>query len=177
VFEDRTDLYFARQQVTERLNQAEGTLPDGVEPEMGPVSTGLGEVLMYVVDFAPTGAKNSQRIAGQPGFQPDGSFMTPAGEILADQVAKEGFLRSVQDWVIRPQLRSVTGVAGIDSIGGYEKQFVVQPDAARMSSYGISFAELAQALEAANTSVGANFVERGGEAFLVRADGRIRTLD
>jgi cobalt-zinc-cadmium resistance protein CzcA len=177
IFEDHTDLYFARQQVAERLGQAQGTLPDGVEPEMGPVSTGLGEVLMYVVNFAPAGTKTNPKVAGRPGFQPDGSFMTPTGEILTDDVAKEGFLRSVQDWVIRPQLRSVTGVAGIDSIGGYEKQFVVQPDAARMSSYGISFSELAEALEAANISVGANFVERGGEAFLVRADGRIRTLD
>jgi len=177
VFEDHTDLYFARQQVAERLNQAKGTLPEGVEPEMGPVSTGLGEVLMYVVDFAPAGTKENPRIAGRPGFQPDGSYMTPAGEILADDVAKEGYLRTVQDWVIRPQLRTVPGVAGIDSIGGYEKQFVVQPDAARMATYGISFAELAAALEAANISVGANYVERGGEAFLVRADGRIRTLD
>ncbi|MBO9517480.1 MAG: CusA/CzcA family heavy metal efflux RND transporter [Porphyrobacter sp.] len=177
VFEDGTDLYFARQQVAERLNQAKGTLPEGVEPEMGPVSTGLGEVLMYVVDFAPTDTKENPRVAGRPGFQPDGSYMTPSGEILADDIAKEGYLRSVQDWVIRPQLRSVSGVAGIDSIGGYEKQFVVQPDAARMSSYGISFTELAEALEAANISVGANFVERGGEAFLVRVDGRIRDLD
>jgi len=177
VFEDHTDLYFARQQVAERLNQAKGTLPEGVEPEMGPVSTGLGEVLMYVVDFAPAGTKENPRIAGRPGFQPDGSYMTPAGEILADDVAKEGYLRTVQDWVIRPQLRTVPGVAGIDSIGGYEKQFVVQPDAARMAAYGISFSELAAALEAANISVGANYVERGGEAFLVRADGRIRTLD
>jgi cobalt-zinc-cadmium resistance protein CzcA len=177
VFEDHTDLYFARQQVAERLNQAKGTLPEGVEPEMGPVSTGLGEVLMYVVDFAPAGTKENPRVAGRPGFQPDGSFMTPTGEILADDVAKEGYLRSVQDWVIRPQLRSVSDVAGIDSIGGYEKQFVVQPDAAQMSSYGISFSELADGLEAANVSVGTNFVERGGEAFLVRADGRIRTVD
>ncbi|HEY6814245.1 MAG TPA: CusA/CzcA family heavy metal efflux RND transporter [Croceibacterium sp.] len=177
VFEDRTDLYFARQQVTERLGQAKGALPDGVEPEMGPVSTGLGEVLMYVVDFAPAGTTANPRIAGRPGPQPDGSFMTPAGELLADDIAKQGYLRSVQDWVIQPQLRSVAGVAGIDSIGGYEKQFVVQPDVARMSSYGVSFTELAEALETANVSVGANFVERGGEAFLVRADGRIRTLD
>jgi len=177
VFEDHTDLYFARQQVAERLGRAKGSLPDGVEPEMGPVSTGLGEVLMYVVDFAPPGSKAAPKIAGKPGFQPDGSYMTPSGELLTDDVAKEGYLRSVQDWVIRPQLKTVSGVAGIDSIGGYEKQFVVQPDAAKMSSYGISFSELADALEKANVSVGANFVERGGEAFLVRADGRIRTLD
>ncbi|MBB6125461.1 efflux RND transporter permease subunit [Sphingobium subterraneum] len=177
VFEDHTDLYFARQQVAERLNQAKGTLPAGVEPSMGPVSTGLGEVLMYVVDFAPSGTKANPKIAGKPGPQPDGSYLTPAGELLTDAVAKEGYLRSVQDWVIRPQLKTVSGVAGIDSIGGYEKQFVVTPDVAKMSTYGISFTELADALEKSNISVGANFVERGGEAFLVRADGRIRTLD
>ena len=177
IFEDHTDLYFARQQVAERLNQAKGTLPEGAEPQMGPVSTGLGEVLMYTVDFAKAGTKANPKIAGKPGFQPDGSYMTPTGEILADDVAKLGYLRTVQDWVIRPQLRSVSGVAGIDSIGGYEKQFVVQPDASKLATYGISFSELAEALERANISVGANFVERGGEAFLVRADGRIRTLD
>lgn len=177
VFEDHTDLYFARQQVAERLNQAKGTLPAGAEPQMGPVSTGLGEVLMYTVDFEKPGTKAAPKVAGKPGPQPDGSFMTPTGEILSDEVAKLGYLRTVQDWVIRPQLKTVPGIAGIDSIGGYEKQFVVQPDAAKMASYGISFSELAEALEKANISVGANFVERGGEAFLVRADGRIRTID
>jgi len=177
IFEDHTDLYFARQQVAERLAQAKGTLPDGAEPQMGPVSTGLGEVLMYTVDFAPAATKDNPKVAGKPGFQPDGSYLTPTGELLTDEVAKLGYLRTVQDWVIRPQMRSVPGVAGIDSIGGYEKQFVVQPDAAKLASYGISFSELAEALERANVSVGANFVERGGEAFLVRADGRIRSLD
>jgi len=175
IFEDHTDLYFARQQVAERLNQAKGTLPDGVQPQMGPVSTGLGEVLMYTVDFDRR--KSAPRTAGKPGLQPDGSFMTPSGEILTDEVAKLGYLRTVQDWVIRPQLKTVSGVAGIDSIGGYEKQFVVQPDASKLATYGISFSELADALERANISVGANFVERGGEAFLVRADGRIRSVD
>ena len=177
IFEDHTDLYFARQQVAERLNQAKGTLPEGVEPQMGPVSTGLGEVLMYIVDFAKPGSKAAPKVAGKPGFQPDGSYMTPSGEILTEEVAKLGYLRTVQDWVIRPQLKTVSGVAGIDSIGGYEKQFVVQPDASKLSTYGISFSELAEALERANISVGANFVERGGEAFLVRADGRIRSVD
>ena len=175
IFEDHTDLYFARQQVAERLNQAKGTLPDGIQPQMGPVSTGLGEVLMYIVDFDHS--KSAPKVAGKPGLQPDGSFMTPSGEILTDEVAKLGYLRTVQDWVIRPQLKTVSGVAGIDSIGGYEKQFVVQPDASKLATYGISFSELADALERANISVGANFVERGGEAFLVRADGRIRSVD
>ncbi|MEQ1537624.1 MAG: CusA/CzcA family heavy metal efflux RND transporter [Sphingorhabdus sp.] len=177
IFEDHTDLYFARQQVAERLNQAKGTLPEGAEPQMGPVSTGLGEVLMYTVDYAKAGTKENPKVAGKPGFQPDGSYVTPTGQTLTDDVAKLGYLRTVQDWVIRPQLRSVSGVAGIDSIGGYEKQFVVQPDASKLATYGISFSELAEALEKANISVGANFVERGGEAFLVRADGRIRTVD
>ena len=177
IFEDHTDLYFARQQVAERLNQAKATLPDGAEPQMGPVSTGLGEVLMYTVDYAKAGTKENPQIAGKPGFQPDGSYLTPTGQMLTDDVAKLGYLRTLQDWVIRPQMRSVSGVAGIDSIGGYEKQFVVQPDASKLATYGISFSELAEALEKANISVGANFVERGGEAFLVRADGRIRTVD
>lgn len=177
VFDEGVDLYFARQQVAERLGQAKDALPAGVEPNMGPITTGLGEVLMYVVEFEPPDAKAAPKIAGKPGFQPDGSYMTPEGEILTDDVAKLGYLRTVQDWVVRPQLKSVKGVAGIDSIGGYEKQFVVEPDAAKLAAYGISFSELAEALEKANVSVGANFVERGGEAFLVRADGRIRTVD
>ncbi len=177
VFEERTDLYFARQQVAERLTQAKESLPDGVEPQMGPVTTGLGEVLMYVVEYEPAGTKANPKIAGKPGFQPDGSYLTTDGKLLTDEVSKLAYLRTVQDWVIRPQLRSVEGVAGIDSIGGYEKQFVVEPDPAKLASYHISFSELAEALEKANISVGANFVERGGEAFLVKADGRIRTLD
>jgi len=176
VFEEGADLYFARQQVAERLAQAAESLPDGVQPQMGPVSTGLGEVLMWSVDYAPV-SKSSPRVAGRPGFQPDGSYLTVDGETLADETSRLAYLRTVQDWVIRPQLRSVDGVAGIDSIGGFEKQFVVQPDPGRMAGYGISFSELAQALERANLSVGANFIQRGGEAFLVRADARIRRID
>jgi cobalt-zinc-cadmium resistance protein CzcA len=177
VFEEHTDLYFARQQVAERLTQAKDSLPEGAEPQMGPVTTGLGEVLMYVVEYERGGTKANPKVAGRSGFQPDGSYLTPQGQILSDDVAKLAYLRTVQDWVIKPQLRSVQGVAGIDSIGGYEKQFVVEPDPAKLATYSISFSELAQALEKANISVGANFVERGGEAFLVKADGRIRTLD
>lgn len=173
VFNENVDIYFARQQVAERLAQAGESLPDGVEPQMGPVSTGLGEVLMWSVDYDP----RAPRVAGRPGFQPDGSYLTPEGERLTDEVSRLAYLRTVQDWVVRPQLRTVAGVAGVDSIGGYEKQFVVQPDPGRLAAYGISFSELAQALERANVSVGANFVQRGGEAFLVRADARIRHAD
>ncbi|HEY5722377.1 MAG TPA: CusA/CzcA family heavy metal efflux RND transporter [Allosphingosinicella sp.] len=177
VFEEDVDIYFARQQVTERLTQAGESLPEGVEPQMGPVSTGLGEVLMWTVDYAPNATARNPRVAGRPGFQPDGSYLTTEGERLTDEVSRLAYLRTIQDWVVRPQLRTVKGVAGIDSIGGYEKQFVVQPDPSRLAAYGISFSELAEALERANISVGANFIERGGEAFLVRADARIRHID
>ncbi|SUS03297.1 Nickel-cobalt-cadmium resistance protein NccA [uncultured Defluviicoccus sp.] len=176
VFDDSVDVYFARQQVSERLGQARESLPAGVEPQMGPISTGLGEVLMWTVAFAAP-SKEKPPAAGQVGWQPDGSFLTPEGELLSDDTARASYLRTVQDWIVRPQMRGVKGVAGIDSIGGYEKQFVVEPDQAALASYGISFSELAEALEAANLSVGANFIQRGGEAFLVRADARIRTAE
>ena len=177
VFEENTDLYFARQQVAERLTAASESLPAGVEPRMGPVTTGLGEIFMYVVEYAPAGTRGVPRVPGRPGPQPDGSYLTPEGERLTDDEAKLAYLRTVQDWILRPQLTSVEGVAGIDSIGGYEKQYIVEPDPSRMAAQGISFGELAEALEKANVSVGANFFQRGGEAFLVRADGRIRNLD
>ncbi len=176
VFGDSVDIYFARQQVAERLSAARETLPAGVEPQLGPISTGLGEVLMWTVRFADPSAEGARATPGQPGWQNDGSFLTPEGEHLTDEVARAAYLRTVQDWVIRPQMRSVAGVAGIDSIGGYEKQYIVEPDPASLAAYGISFSELAGALERANLSVGANFIERGGEAFLIRADARIRTL-
>lgn len=177
VFDDSVDVYFARQQVSERLGQARENLPAGVEPQMGPISTGLGEVLMWTVAYEPVTERAATAVDGKPGWQTDGSFLTPAGERLSDAVSQAAYLRTVQDWIVRPQMRSVKGVAGIDSIGGYEKQFVVEPDPAALISYGISFSELAEALEAANLSVGANFILRGGEAFLVRADARIRTRD
>jgi cobalt-zinc-cadmium resistance protein CzcA len=177
IFSEGTDLYFARQQVSERLTQARDTLPDGVQPQIGPVTTGLGEVLMYSVDFANPGGKGATVRDGKPGWQSDGSFLTPEGDRLSDDVSRAAYLRTVQDWIIRPQLRSVKGVAGIDSIGGYAKQYVVEPDTVKMSSYGISYSELAKSLEAANLAVGANYFNRGGEAFLVRADARIRDMD
>ena len=177
VFEEDVDLYFARQQVAERLAQAGESLPDGIQPQMGPVSTGLGEVLMWSVSYAPTATKESPKIPGRPGFQPDGSYLTPEGQRLTDEVSRLAYLRTVQDWIIRPQIRGVDGIAGVDSIGGYEKQFVVQPIPGQLAAYGVSFTELADALEKANLSVGANFIQRGGEAFLVRADARIRHID
>lgn len=176
VFSERTDLYFARQQVSERLGQARDSLPEGVQPQIGPVTTGLGEVLMYTVDFTHPDGKGAPRADGKPGWQTDGSYLTPEGDRLTDEVSRAAYLRTVQDWIIRPQLRSVRGVAGIDSIGGFEKQYVVEPDPAKLIAYGVSFSELGKALEAANLAVGANYFNRGGEAFLVRADARIRNL-
>lgn len=177
VFKEKTDIYFARQQVAERLTQVRQSLPAGVEPAMGPISSGLGEVLMWTVAFEHPNGKGARRRDGAPGWQADGAYLTTTGERLADPTAQAAYLREVQDWIVRPQMRTVPGVAGIDSIGGFEKQFVVQPDPTRMASLGVSFAELARALEAANLAVGANFVERGGEAFLVRADARVRSVD
>ena len=177
VFKEKTDVYFARQQVAERLTGVRQSLPAGAEPAMGPISSGLGEVLMWTVAFEHPGGKGAKRQDGSPGWQSDGSYLTSTGERLADPTSQAAYLREVQDWIVRPQMRSVPGVAGVDSIGGFEKQFVVQPDPTRMASLGVSFADLAKALEAANLAVGANFVERGGEAFLVRADARVRTVD
>ena len=177
VFKEDVDLYFARQQVSERLAQAQDDLPEGVQPQIGPVTTGLGEVFMYTVDFANPGGKGAPVKDGQAGWQSDGSFLTPEGERLTDDIARSAYLRTVQDWIISPQLRTVPGVAGIDSIGGFQKHYLVEPDLVKLSAYGVSFSELAKALEAANLSVGANFLERGGEAYLVRADARIRSID
>jgi cobalt-zinc-cadmium resistance protein CzcA len=177
VFTESTDLYFARQQVAERLTQARDSLPAGVQPQVGPVTTGLGEVFMYTVEFANPGGKGAPVKDSSAGWQSDGAYLTPEGERLTDQVAQSGYLRTVQDWIIRPQLRSVNGVAGIDSIGGYAKQYVVEPDPSKLAAYGVSYTDLAKSLEATNLSVGANFIQRAGEAYLVRADARVRTLD
>ena len=105
IFEDSVDIFFARQQVAERLNQARESLPEAVEPQMGPLSTGLGEILMWTVDYKRPLSKESRMIAGQPGFQPDGDFLTPDGERLTTDVQKAAYLRTIQDWVVRPQMR------------------------------------------------------------------------
>jgi cobalt-zinc-cadmium resistance protein CzcA len=145
-----------------------------VQPQIGPVTTGLGEVFMYVVDFAPKSAATVRD--GQPGWQSDGAFLTSDGERLSDAVQQGAYLRTIQEWIIAPQLKTVRGVAGVDSIGGFEKQYLVEPDPIRLAAHGVSYTDLARALEAANLSVGANFIQRGGEAYLVRADARIRSL-
>lgn len=177
IFKESANLYFMRQQVSERLAQARPSLPEGAEPQMGPVSTGLGEVVHYSVEYQFPDGKGANIKDGEAGWQSDGSFLTDHGERLTDRVSRLAYLRTVQDWIVRPQLRTTPGVADVDSLGGYVKQFVVEPDAAKMAAYGVSYTELAQALEDANLSVGANFVRRSGESYLVRADARIRTID
>jgi cobalt-zinc-cadmium resistance protein CzcA len=174
ILKDSANLYFMRQQVSERLALARSSLPAGAEPVMGPVSTGLGEVFHYSVEFEHPAGAGAEKTTAKPGWQPDGSFLTEEGEYLKDQVAQMAYLRTVQDWIIRPQLRTTPGVADIDSLGGYVKQYVVEPDPARLASYGISLLELSEAIGAANVSAGGNFVQRAGEAYIVRADGRLQ---
>jgi cobalt-zinc-cadmium resistance protein CzcA len=173
VFTEKTDIYFARQQVGERLREAEKTLPDGITPKLGPTSTGLGEIYMWTVQFAPAGALQIQD--GKAGPQSDGSYLTPEGQRLTTDVERAAYLRTVQDWIIRPQMITVPGIAGIDVIGGFEKQYVVQPDPARLISLNLSFTDLAQALEQNNVNRGAGYVERNGEGFAVLSTGRLST--
>ena len=153
VFEDGTDIYFARQQGAERLQQARASLPAGVEPELGPVATGLGEIFMYTVD-ARAGAR-----------KPDGSAWTPTD------------LRTVQDWIVRPQLRNTPGVTEVNTIGGYARQIHVTPDPARLVAFGFTLQDVVDTLAAINENVGAGFIERNGQQYLVRVPGRIAGLD
>jgi cobalt-zinc-cadmium resistance protein CzcA len=177
VFRDDIDIYFARQQVNERMNESSKQIPTGVELKMGPISTGLGEVYMWTVDFAHPGGAGAKSVGGPTGWQADGSYVTPDGVILKTDIERATYLRTVQDWIIKPQLKGLPGVAGIDTIGGYVKQYVVEPDSSKLIGYGVSFQEIIDALERNNSSVGAGFVEHNGEAKLVRADGRILKLE
>jgi cobalt-zinc-cadmium resistance protein CzcA len=169
IFKDSVDIYFARQQVTERLAAAKENLPPGSEPSMGPISTGLGEVYMWVVEFAHPGGLSTDQTGNQPGWQNDGTYLTPERRTLKTPLERAAYLREVQDWVIRAQLRNVPGVAGVDSIGGYVKHYAVQPDPYRMLSFALTFADIANALERNSQSTGAGYIENRGEAFIVRS--------
>jgi cobalt-zinc-cadmium resistance protein CzcA len=151
VFEDGTDIYFARQLINERLQEAGGQLPPGIEPSLGPISTGLGEIYMYVVEPKPGARK------------PDGSEWTPTD------------LRTVQDWVVRPQLRNIPGVTEINTIGGYKKEFHVTPHPQRLAAYGITALDVVEALERNNANAGAGYIERNGEQVLIRVPGQAAT--
>ncbi|MEW5683967.1 MAG: CusA/CzcA family heavy metal efflux RND transporter [Pseudomonadota bacterium] len=175
IFSDQTDIYFARQQVAERMAQARERLPEGVEPGLAPITTGLGEVLMWTVDYVPFSPRTTAR-PGQPGWQADGSYLTPEGDRLTTDRARATYLRTVQDWIIAPRMRTTTGLAGVDVNGGYVKEYAVRPDAARLASYGLSLGDLIQALDRANTQAGAGFIQRAGEALTVRSDALAQTV-
>ena len=172
VFTDATDIYFARAQVNERLAGVREGLPDGADPELGPIATGLGEVYMWTVRLDHRADDKHQ--PGEPGMQPDGSYITPEGERLVGDVDKATYLRTAQEWIVAPLLKNVPGVAGIDTIGGYAKQYLVVPDVQRLAALRISLTQLAEALERNNTSSGGGFVDRNGEGLAVRADALVR---
>ena len=153
VFEEGTDIYFARNLINARLGAIKSVLPPGLEPEMGPISTGLGEIFMYTVQ-----AKSDARMAnGEP-------YTATA-------------LREIQDWIIKPQLAQVKGVIEVNSIGGYNKQYHVMPDPTKLLLYKISVEEVVQALQANNDNRGAGYIERNGQQLLVRSPGQLATSE
>ncbi|MCX6117508.1 MAG: CusA/CzcA family heavy metal efflux RND transporter, partial [Proteobacteria bacterium] len=152
IFKDGTDIYFARQLISERLQQVRSQLPSGIDPTMGPIATGLGEIFMYSVRPSPAAVKA------------DGSKYLPHD------------LREIQDWIIKPQLRNVQGVTEVNSIGGFEKQFHIAPFPERLLAYNLSYHDVVAALEANNSNVGAGYIEKNGEQFLIRIPGQVNTI-
>ncbi|VVN55633.1 Cobalt-zinc-cadmium resistance protein CzcA [Pseudomonas fluorescens] len=153
IFKDGTDLFFARQLVNERLQVAREQLPSGIETAMGPISTGLGEIFLWTVE-AKDGA-----------LKDDGTPYTPTD------------LRVIQDWIIKPQLRNVPGVAEINTIGGFAKEYQIAPDPKRLAAYNLTLNDLVTALERNNANVGAGYIERSGEQLLIRAPGQLASID
>ena len=150
VFEDGTDIFFARQLVNERIQAAKSQLPPGIEPQLGPVATGLGEIFMYAVKPRPGARK------------PDGSEYTATD------------LRTLSDWVVRPQMRKIPGVAEVNTIGGYARQYHVTPNPQQLAALKLSLTDVVEALEANNANKGAGYVERGGEQILIRVPGQAK---
>jgi cobalt-zinc-cadmium resistance protein CzcA len=153
VFKDGTDIYFARQLVNQRIQEARDRLPPGVTPTLGPISTGLGEIYLWTVEAKPDARK------------PDGSAYTATD------------LREIQDWIIKPQLRNVRGVTEINSIGGYAKEYHVAPSPEKLASYHLTLESIATALGSNNSNVGAGYIERRGEQYLVRVPGQVGSLE
>jgi len=153
VFEDGVDIYRARQLVSERLQSISSGLPNGVEPKLGPITSGLGEIFFYALEYdAKDGEKKSEF------------------EQLMD-------LRSVQDWLVKPRILTVPGVAEVNTIGGFEKQFHVIPDPDKLRRYGVSFSSIVEALEKTNVNVGGGYVQQSGEQFVVQGQGLLSDLD
>ncbi len=153
VFEEGTDIYFARQLIAERLQLVKEQLPEGLEPEMGPLATGLSEIFMYTVEAKPGVMKE------------DGSAYTPMD------------LLTIQNWTILPQLRTIKGVTEVNTSGGYEKEFHVRPYPERLLAYDLTLHDVITALEKNNDNVGAGYIEKNGEQYLVRVPGQVKTLD
>jgi cobalt-zinc-cadmium resistance protein CzcA len=152
-FEEGTDIYWARQQIAERLQAAMGQLPAGIEPSMGPVATGLGEIYSYTVETAPGALGENDK------------SLTPTD------------LRTIHDWIIKPQLRNVPGVVEINTIGGYRKEIEIRPDLPRLTEAGLTFADLAAAIEANTENRGAGYLERNGEILLIRVPGQVSSIE
>ena len=152
VFQDGTDIYHARNLLDERLATIRSLLPAGLEPEMGPIATGLGEIFSYTVAAAPDATRGD----GEPYTAMD--------------------LREIQDWIIKPQLAQVPGVVEINTIGGFDKQYHVRPLPHRMLELGVSLQEVLTALRANNNDRGAGYIERHGQQFLVRSPGRLTSI-
>ncbi len=176
VFKDHVDIYFARQLVFERLQQAKAQIPAGLgEPEMGPVSTGLGEIFQYVIEREPAVAA-----AGQPPDQPYPSDQSdqsvrsgrdPAGPGAPEADLRE--LRTIQDWMVKRQLRTVPGVADVNSFGGFEKQYEVLVDPEKLVGYGLTVREVFEALEKNNANAGGGYIEHASQQYLIRGIGLI----
>jgi len=153
VFEEGTDLYFARDRINNILVSVKSDLPDGLEPEMGPIASGLGEIFQYTVSALPTALQEN----GQE----------------YDEMA----LREIQDWIISPRLELVPGITEVNTMGGYEKQYHVQPFPEKMLTYKISMADIQQALAANNNNRGAGYIERNGQQLLVRSPGQLKSIE
>ncbi len=154
VFKDGTDIYRARQLVSERLQNAIDELPEGLTPKLAPISTGLGEIYYYLVEYAADATNKP-----------------------VDRREQLMELSQVQDFIIKPQLRSVPGIAEVNTSGGYEKQIVVMPDPGKMMSVGLTFSELADLVGENVENAGGGAVQMGGEQIVIRAAGRVRTVD
>ncbi|MDR0701551.1 MAG: CusA/CzcA family heavy metal efflux RND transporter [Azoarcus sp.] len=153
IFRDGTDIYFARQLVSQRIQEAREKLPEGVTPVMGPISTGLGEIYLWTVE-----ARENAR-------KPDGTPYTSTD------------LREIQDWIIKPQLRNVPGVTEINAIGGYAKEYQIAPNPEKLASHGLTLQDLAVALDRNNNNAGAGYIEKRGEQYLIRAPGQVRNIE
>ena len=156
VFEDGTDIYRARQLISERLQNANESLPPGITPKIAPITTGLGEIYYYVVDYAE-GYKGADKPTSRP-----------------EQLME---LKLVHDFIVKPELRSVPGIAEVNASGGYEKQIVVLPSPQKLAALGITFNELAQVIGENVENAGGGSIQVGGEQIAVRSNGRVRTVE